>query len=225
VLRILYMENRLQLIQTEDGSHTLYVATIDETYHSTHGAVNESLHVFLHAGFDLCQQAEIQVLEVGFGTGLNAYLTALASESKQAVHYTSIEKYPLPKEIWQELNYVESYGNKKSLFEQIHNSPWEVETQLTPTFYLHKIQADFTFLSLHDKFDLIYFDAFSPDKQPDLWTEAIFEKLYQHTMGGGILTTYCAKGTVRRAMQAAGYRVERIPGPVGKREILRATKY
>ncbi|MDR3705445.1 MAG: tRNA (5-methylaminomethyl-2-thiouridine)(34)-methyltransferase MnmD [Paludibacteraceae bacterium] len=214
----------MELLQTEDGSHTLYAPLIDETYHSTHGAINESLHVFMRAGFEQTSKEDLRVLEVGFGTGLNAYLTALASVSKTVVHYASVEKYPLPQELWQSVNYPAMYGQDQSLFERLHTSPWNIETKLTPTFYLYKIEGDFSSLFLQEQFDLIFYDAFSPEKQPELWSESIFEKLYIHTKASGILTTYCAKGSVRRAMQHAGYEVERIPGPAGKREMLRAIK-
>lgn len=214
----------VELRQTEDGSHTLYFPEIDETYHSTHGAVNESLHVFIHAGFDLCVKQKLRVLEVGFGTGLNAYLAALASESRQQVHYTSVEKYPLSKEVWSHLNFASVHAQRDTLFADIHASAWGVETALLSTFHLLKLEADFSSLSLSSEYDVLFYDAFSPDKQPELWTEAVFRKLYAHTALGGVLTTYCAKGVVRRAMQAAGYSVERIPGPKGKREMLRARK-
>ncbi len=214
-----------QLKQTEDGSHTLYVTAIDETYHSVHGATNESLHVFIHAGFDLYRKKELNILEVGFGTGLNAYLTALsAEEGNKTVHYTSVEKYPIGEETWTQLNFAGNDADKQALFEKIHSTEWEKEICITDNFYLQKIQADFCNLDLKDDFDLIYYDAFSPEKQPELWTESIFQKLYLHTKPEGILTTYCAKGSVRRAMQAAGFTVERIPGPKGKREMLRARK-
>lgn len=217
-----YKEPILQ--ETEDGSHTLYLPEIDETYHSTHGAVNESRHVFLRAGFDCCPKPELYVLEVGFGTGLNAYLTALESECKSLVHYYTVEKFPLAEAAWSQLNFAARCGGDEALFQAIHAAAWGCDVELSPKFHLQKIEADFTCLSLHKQFDLIYYDAFSPEKQPELWTEAIFEKLYALTSKGGILTTYCAKGSVRRAMQAAGFAVERILGPKGKREMLRATR-
>ncbi len=214
-----------QLKLTEDGSYTLYLPEIDETYHSVHGAVNESLHVFIHAGFDLCEKEEANIFEIGFGMGLNAYLTALAAEAaNKIVHYTSIEKYPLEEDIWEQLNFAGTDESKQTLFEKIHRAEWEKEICITENFYLQKIQADFCNLDLVNDFDLIYYDAFSPEKQPELWTEDIFQKLYQHTKPKGILTTYCAKGSVRRAMQAAGFTVKRIPGPKGKREMLLARK-
>jgi tRNA U34 5-methylaminomethyl-2-thiouridine-forming methyltransferase MnmC len=218
------MDNKVELKLTEDGSHTLYVQAIDETYHSTHGAVNESQHVFIEAGFNQCPKAELNILEIGFGTGLNAYLAALASEQKKSVHFTTVEKFPLPQEVWSKLNYADSFGLRTDLFNEIQAAQWEIEVKLSPTFHLHKIQADFSSLSLSGEFDLIFYDAFSPDKQPELWTDKIFEELYAHTASGGLLTTYCAKGAVRRAMQNVGYVVERIPGPKGKREMLRAKK-
>ncbi len=210
--------------QTADGSHTLYLPEIDETYHSIHGAENESRHVFLEAGFNHCHKKEIHILEIGFGTGLNAYLTALeAAKQGKIVHYTTVEKYPLSKECWQQLNFARGDKENQLLFEKIHSEDWEKEVQLSNNFYFKKLQADFCNLPLDNSFDLIYYDAFSPEKQPELWTEDIFIQLYNHTNMGGILTTYCAKGSVRRAMQAAGYIVERLVGPVGKREMLRAS--
>lgn len=225
-LFIVYMLQHKQPIlqETADGSHTLYLPEIDETYHSTHGAINESLHVFLRAGFDFCVKPEISVLEVGFGTGLNAYLTAIESKNRTLVRYCSIEKFPLQESDWLQLNFAKEYGGNEGLLHSIQRAPWGVEVNLSSTFNLQKIEADFTCLSLSEKFDLIYYDAFSPDKQPELWTEQIFQTLYAHTNQGGVLTTYCAKGAVRRAMQQAGYLVERMPGPKGKREMLRAVK-
>ena len=175
-------------------------------------------------GFDRCKKDEIKVLEIGFGTGLNAYLTALTSDKKRLVHYTTIEKFPLSEEIWKNLNYAEVVGNRPDIFEKLHVSPWDEDIQVSPTFCLHKIQADISLLSLSGQFDVIFFDAFSPEKQAELWTEEIFKEIFKHTAKGGILTTYCAKGAVRRVMQAVGYKIERVLGPAGKREMLRATK-
>ncbi|MDR1678242.1 MAG: tRNA (5-methylaminomethyl-2-thiouridine)(34)-methyltransferase MnmD [Prevotellaceae bacterium] len=215
----------VQLLLTNDGSHTLYNASTDENYHSIHGAVAESRFVFLQAGLERCTKTEIRVLEIGFGTGLNAFLTALAAAANnQLVHYTSIEKFPLPENVWLQLNYAEMYGNDTSLFKRIHEIEWETDVFLSSTFSLQKIQGDFCNIALEGNFDVIYFDAFSPERQPELWTDDIFRKLFRHSAWGGILTTYCAKGSVRRAMQAAGFTVERLPGPKGKREMLRATK-
>jgi tRNA U34 5-methylaminomethyl-2-thiouridine-forming methyltransferase MnmC len=216
--------NNYILRQTEDGSHTLYVPSIDETYHSIHGAINESRHVFIEAGLSLIEKDEIRVLEIGLGTGLNAFLTAIYGEKTgKKISFTSIEKFPLEEVIWQQLNYGSALNNY-SLFTDIHAAAWEQEVVITPNFTLMKLQADLKSLSLSSEYDCIFFDAFSPEKQAELWTEDIFKNLYKHTADGGILTTYCAKGAVRRAMQAVGFEVERIPGPFGKREMLRARK-
>lgn len=214
----------LLLRRTDDGSHTLYVPAIDETYHSVYGAINESHHVFIEAGLSLIQKEEITVLEIGFGTGLNAFLTALyATQYGKKIQFTSIEKYPLNEQVWQGLNYGEELGNTP-LFKAIHMSKWEQKVLINPHFTIYKLDDELENLSLYDQYDCIFFDAFSPEKQPELWTEDIFYKMYNYTAVGGLLTTYCAKGAVRRAMQTVGYKVERIPGPVGKREMLRAIK-
>jgi tRNA U34 5-methylaminomethyl-2-thiouridine-forming methyltransferase MnmC len=221
----LIKNDSIQLKLTEDGSQTLYVPAIDETYHSVHGAVSESLHVFIQAAWQQCPKQELRILEVGFGTGLNAYLSAIEAEKEsKMVHYTAVEKYPLSEEIWQSLNYAQNYGCNQPLFQDLHSAEWGKEESITPHFSLQKQRGDFLCLPLSQTFDLIYFDAFSPEKQPELWTEEVFAKLYAHTSVGGILTTYCAKGAVRRAMQAVGYMVERIAGAAGKREMLSARK-
>ena len=213
----------MKIIQTEDNSHTLYVSAIDETYHSIHGAVSEALHVFIEAGLNQCAKNNIRILEVGFGTGLNAYLTFFAGKNKN-IEYFSIEKYPLQENYWKTLNYAAIYGNSPDIFEKIHSIEWGKNTPVRSNFSLCKIQGDFVPLPLQGEYDVIFYDAFSPQKQPELWTDEIFEKLFTHTSPGGILTTYCAKGAVRRAMQAAGYTVERIQGAKGKKEMLRAKK-
>lgn len=212
------------LRETEDGSHTLYVPVIDETYHSIHGAVNESKHVFIEAGLSLIEKQEIKVLEIGFGTGLNALLVAIyAQNSGKRISYTSIEKYPIEELVWEQLNYGEVLSSTK-LFNTLHRVAWGSKAVITPNFSLKKLQADLKSLSLSDQYDCIFFDAFSPEKQAELWTEDIFRYIYTHTADNGVLTTYCAKGAVRRVLQAVGFKVERIPGPVGKREMLRARK-
>ncbi|MEZ7866620.1 MAG: tRNA (5-methylaminomethyl-2-thiouridine)(34)-methyltransferase MnmD [Paludibacteraceae bacterium] len=206
---------------TDDGSHTLFVSEIDECYHSTKGAIQESRHIFIEAGLKQCAKSEINVLEIGFGTGLNALLTAL--ESDFSVRYTTIELYPVPIEQALKLNYPVLLGTESvDLFEKIHSSPWNEKVQITENFTLTKLKADFTKIELDEKFDVIYFDAFSPEKQPEMWSEEMFRKLYLCASENAIMTTYCAKGAVRRAMKEAGFTVERLPGPPGKREILRA---
>jgi len=218
------MQTELKL--TEDGSHTLFVAEIDECYHSTHGAIQESRHIFIEAGLKQCPKREIRVLEIGFGTGLNAFLTLLEAErSEKLIYYTTLENYPVEFETALLLNYPEELEpGKRPVFEKMHSVEWNKEILVTPYFMLNKIEADFTEFVFKDNFDVVYFDAFSPEKQPEMWNEALFEKIYAHCNSGAVLTTYCAKGIVRRAMQGAGFLVERLPGPPGKREILRGSK-
>lgn len=211
---------------TEDGSHTLFVPEIDECYHSSHGAVQESMHIFIKTGLKQCAKQEINILEIGFGTGLNAFLTMLEAEKTQKmIHYTTLELFPVETEKACRLNYPELVSpENKSAFEQLHTSSWNERIQITQHFELLKIETDFTSYNFQDTFDVIFFDAFSPEKQPEMWTEKQFIKLYQSSNNDAVLTTYCAKGAVRRAMQQAGFRVERLPGPPGKREMLRASK-
>ncbi len=219
-----------QIIETtEDGSHTLYVPELGEHYHSTHGAIQESRHVYIEAGLHRCPKAGVNLLEIGFGTGLNAFLTLLDTpNSCRSVRYTAIERYPLSPDNAARLNYPQLLASGDGeTFLRLHSSPWEEWQEITPSFPLKKRRMDATHLEdLHPDslFDVIYYDAFAPEKQPSLWTQEIFNTLYALSNNGAILTTYCAKGVVRRMLQAAGYRVERLPGPPGKREILRAVK-
>ena len=218
------MQTEIKL--TEDGSHTLFVSEIDECYHSTHGAIQESQHIFIEAGLMRCSKQEMQVLEIGFGTGLNAFLTLLEAEGRgNQIKYTALEKYPVEIEKANQLNYPEVLASDKRLFfEQMHAAPWDIVVKITPSFSLLKMEVDFTQYDFKDMYDVIYFDAFSPEKQPEMWSEELFEKIYTHCNTDAVLTTYCAKGYVRRALQAAGFVVERLPGPKGKREILRGLK-
>jgi tRNA U34 5-methylaminomethyl-2-thiouridine-forming methyltransferase MnmC len=212
-----------ELILTEDGSHTLFVPAIDECYHSTHGAMQESRHIFIEEGLKQCTKSDIHVLEIGFGTGLNAFLTMIEAErSGKHIHYTTLEKYPLEIDKALQLNYTDGLSSENRIdFEKMHTSSWNENIQITPFFILKKIETDFTSYIFKDNFDVVFFDAFSPEKQPEMWTQELFEQIFNQCIAGSILTTYCAKGVVRRAMQAAGFKVERLPGPPGKREILR----
>ena len=214
------------LIITEDGSHTLFVPAIDECYHSTHGAVQESKHIFIEAALKQCTKTKIRVLEIGFGTGLNAFLTMIEAErSDKKIHYTSLEKYPVEVGKALQLNYPEAFpAVSRESFELLHTSVWGEEVQIGSNFWLTKIEADFTQFNFNEMFDVVYFDAFSPEKQPEMWSVELFEKIFIQCNPGAALTTYCAKGVVRRAMQSAGFQVERLPGPPGKRQILRSTK-
>ena len=214
---------------TEDGSHTLFVPELNEHYHSTHGAIQESMHVFIDAGLRHCTKSEINVLEIGFGTALNAFLTLLEAEkTSKKVDFTSLELYPLSKDDAGKLNYAElTDPSKKNGFKKLHEVEWEKWNQITLYFSLLKMQVDFSNPSdfyPENKFDVIFFDAFAPEKQPEMWTQEIFDKIYTVSSENAILTTYCAKGIVRRMLQTAGFVAERLPGPPGKREILRAIK-
>jgi len=213
-----------QIKITEDGSHTLFSPMVGECYHSQNGAIQESEHIFIKTGWDECKKDEIKIFEIGFGTGLNAFLTLLKAETERKnVLYTTLEYYPVELEIIEKLNYFELQTKSRKLdFKQLHNSSWNRKEMIHSFFTLEKIQADFTKYKPENSYDLFYFDAFSPEKQPEMWTQERFETLYAHANPGAILVTYCAKGVVRRAMQSAGFKVERLPGPPGKREILRA---
>ena len=217
----------MKLEQTADGSYTLYVPELDEHYHSIKGALTESQHIFIDMGLKHSSVNSPKILEIGLGTGLNCILTLLeAEESQRHIHYTGIERYPLNEEIIRKLDYPSIIGNKhEEKYLAIHQTPWEEDIHLSPWFTLHKIEGDFTHYTFENKYDIIYFDAFAPEKQPEMWEQSLFDNLYNVLNEGGILTTYCAKGVVRRMLQTAGFKVERLPGPPGgKREILRATK-
>jgi len=214
---------------TADGSHTLFVPGLNEHYHSVNGAIQESTHVFIETGLIHCKKDNIYIFEIGFGTGLNAFLTLMeAQKLRKIIHYTSIEAYPLDSSVTDKLNYSRNYSeDNQILFQKLHEVEWEKEVRIIPDFYLTKLKADFTQFNLsliEQPVDIIYFDAFAPDKQPDMWKQELFNDLYNITAQQGILVTYCAKGAVRRMMQQAGYTTERLPGPPGKREMLRATK-
>ena len=216
-----------QIIITSDGSHTIYVPEIDEHYHSVHGAVQESNHIFIKNGFEICKADPLNIFEVGFGTGLNVLLTALKCMSgNKEVNYTSIEKYPLDERIIRSLNYSDYAGeNAREIFQVIHTVPWNVRVNICKNFYLKKIEADFTADPISGKFDLIYFDAFGPDKQPEMWTKEIFELLASVTKKNGILVTYSAKGEVKRTLIACGFDVTLLPGPPGKKQMISAVKF
>ena len=203
----------ITLETTADGSNTLFVPELNEHYHSVKGALTESEHIFIQMGLNHSPVKKPHVLEIGFGTGLNAFLTLLEAEKQQrTVSFTSIEKFPLGEETVRKLAYPEKIAPEESQkFYALHT--------------LHKIETDFTCFAFKEYYDVVYFDAFAPEKQPEMWNQTLFDKLYQQLNSGGILTTYCAKGVVRRMLQTAGFTVERLPGPPGgKREILRASK-
>jgi len=215
-----------QIVKTSDGSDTIFVPELNEHYHSIHGAVQESQHIFINNGFDYCKADPIFIFEIGFGTGLNALLTAIRSRSgSRIVSYTSIEKYPINTDIATRLNHHQFAGEgSREIFLSIHSAQWNVRSEICRNFNLTKINGDMGTETLSGKYDLIYFDAFGPDKQPDMWTNEIFTKISEITKPEGILLTYSAKGDVKRNLRACGFEVKLLPGPPGKRHIIRAVK-
>lgn len=213
----------IQIITTSDGSHTLFLPHLNETYHSTHGALQESKHVFIEHGLKKAAEknaTEIRILEIGFGTGLNAWLTM---QTDLNTHYTSLELYPLEKEVWSKLNYAEGSGTE--LFAKIHETSWNEEQKITEKHTLNKISSDLLSVDLSNYlFDLVYFDAFAPSKQPEMWTEEVFGKIHKQLTPGGILVSYCASGAFKRTLKALDFEVETLPGPPGKKEMTRAIK-
>lgn len=223
---IVIMAIKLQI--SSDGSHTVFSDAFNETYHSVNGAVTESRHVFIEAGLRKIEKRYIHILEVGFGTGLNALLTMIEAEKRDLIiHYDTLELYPVGEDIYTALNYPKTLGlAKEELFKLMHTSAWEEKVAITKHFSINKHNVDLrSFVYPVDTFDVVYFDAFSPVVQPELWEQEVFNAIYRSVSIGGILTTYCAKGEVRRSMQRAGFIVERLPGPPGKREMLRAMRH
>ncbi|GGG50068.1 hypothetical protein GCM10011414_19830 [Croceivirga lutea] len=216
-----------EIITTADGSTTIHLPDWNESYHSKHGAIQEAYHVFIKNGLDKITRKEIRILEIGFGTGLNAFITLLEGIKQQKqITYYGVEAFPVPVEEIHQLNYLKELGeeNLKPLFQKLHDLPWEMEEEVTPAFSLNKIKDDFRNVQFDNKFELIYYDAFGPRVQPELWSQQLFATMYIALKKGGVLTTYCAKGDVRRAMQEVGFTVNRVEGPPGKREMLVALK-
>lgn len=213
---------------TEDGSHTIYLPEMDEHYHSVHGAIQESVHIYIQQGLLQTTKNEVSILEIGFGTGLNAYLTyCYAKQMKIKVNYFSLEKYPLTETDYSRLNYPGViFPEHSSVFELIHRAEWDIFTEICTGFRLQKIHADLLNFQFNStpQFDLVYYDAFAPGKQPEMWSDEILQKVAASVKIDGIIVTYCAKGTVRRSLMSSGFEMERLPGPVGKKEILRGKK-
>ena len=215
-----------ELKLTADGSHTLYVPAIDEHYHSHFGALTESRHIFINAGLATIGSGNAEVLEVGFGTGLNTLLSALyAIDNKLHVNYTSLELFPLAHSVTDTLNYGSITGEGgKEIFRAIHEAPWGVMVEINDWFTLKKIESDVTKDDPEGIFDLVYFDAFGPDKQPEMWTEEVMRKMAAVTHPGTVLVTYSAKGSLKRMLKSFGFEVTQLPGPPGKRVMTRAVK-
>ena len=211
---------------TEDGSHTIFIPELNEHYHSTHGAIQEAMHIYINAGLRFVDKNPIRILEIGFGTGLNTYLSLVEAENaKKPIIYHSLERYPIEEEQLKVLNYPDLIKFvKRDLFKKLHEIEWNQSCEISNNFSLKKISGDLKQVDFEDKYDLIFFDAFAPDIQPELWTETIFKKLYDCTNTNAILMTYCSKGIVKRALRASGFEVKRLAGPPGKHHILRATK-
>lgn len=212
---------------TADGSTTIHIPEWDEQYHSKHGAIQEAKHVFIKNGLSLFSDQDVSILEIGFGTGLNCFITFLEGPKKNLnIDYVGVEAYPVVSEEVEKMNYVNQLDASKfsAVFNQIHQQEWEVKSNISPNFSLLKRKQFFKDINDENKFDLIYFDAFGARVQPELWTEEIFEKMYKSLKAGGVLVTYSAKGSVRRAMLTVGFLVEKLPGPPGKREMLRGKK-
>lgn len=221
-----------QIIITADGSTTIQIEDWNEQYHSIHGAIQEAYHVFINAGlqrFLKLQQPSnpISILEIGFGTGLNAFITAIETiPLQQQIYYEGVEAYPLETEELLALNYEAQLKDKSiaGVFETLHKGPWEEDFDVSDYFKMRKSQMFFNEIEAAGVFDLIYFDAFGARVQPELWDQSMFERMFKALKPKGTLVTYAAKGSVRRAMIAAGFSVEKLPGPPGKREMLRANK-
>ena len=217
-----------KIILTADGSHSLHVDALDEQYHSVHGAVQESKHVFIANGLMKVKEtsSDINVLEVGFGTGLNALLTFLAREKGDTIHYTSLEAFPLERSLIDQLNYAEKTNEPSAsvLWKEIHDAPWNEKVAIDITSSIHKKETKLEDFDEQGQYNLVYYDAFAPSKQPEMWEKPMLAKMYNALQKNGVFVTYCAKGQVRRDLQSLGFEVERLPGPPGKHHMLRAIK-
>ncbi|MDR0420032.1 MAG: tRNA (5-methylaminomethyl-2-thiouridine)(34)-methyltransferase MnmD [Prevotellaceae bacterium] len=218
--------DNIHIVETLDGSHTLKFADINEHYHSINGAVQESLHVFIKNGFHYINKTKLNILEAGFGTGLNAMLTFREAEKcDKIVDYTTLELYPVNENIFLKLNYAEILNiNSDIYFIPLHTCEWNNNIELSKNFHFKKININLSKYTDNKLFDIIYFDAFSPDKQAELWTETVFKKMFSMLNTGGILVTYSAKGEVKRNLRSAGFTVTRLQGAAGKHHMIRAVK-
>ncbi len=219
-----------EIIQTSDGSTTIHLTEWNESYHSKHGAIQEAYHVFIKNGFffvnSKIEAKPISILEIGFGTGLNAFITLIESlKNNQKIHYVGVEAYPINISEALQMNYVHEIDNTKSeIFKQLHESKWEQKNILSENFTLTKRKQFFQDIKDENVFDLIYFDAFGYRVQPELWSEEIFKSMYSALKPNGALVTYACRTTIKSAMLSAGFSVEKLPGAPGKREMLRAIK-
>lgn len=218
--------DEIEIITTSDGSHTLRNTRLNETYHSIHGALQESRHVFILHGleyFHISTKAEeISVLEVGFGTGLNAFLAAQYAEThKVSVRFTTLEAFPLADEVWTKLNYPD---DNRVLFESLHRASWGEPVSVTQYFTIDKRKVSLQDFASQSPHNVIFFDAFAPSVQPEMWTYEMLRKVTESLSADGVFVTYSAKGQLKRDLRALGLRVEAVPGPAGKREMVRAVQ-
>jgi tRNA U34 5-methylaminomethyl-2-thiouridine-forming methyltransferase MnmC len=221
--------NTVRIITTEDGSHSLLNEQLNETYHSVHGAIQESTHVFIKHGLGFViensSKQDFHILEIGFGTGLNALLTLQYIQDKNCnIHYTTIEAFPIEQNVWKHLNYADEIVSKE-WFEKLHQSEWNCWNEITLNFRLKKINSTLQRVELDQgHFDLVYFDAFAPNKQPELWEHTILKKVADSMCPQSVFVTYCAKGQLKRDLKSLNLKVESLSGPPGKREMVRAVK-
>ena len=215
-----------EIVITEDGSSSIFIPEMDETYHSTHGSIQEAQHVFLKNGILLSDAKELTIFEVGLGTGLNALISFIHANEQQKIKYHSIEAFPVEEELMKQINYCSILGEEyKTDFLKMHSVEWGSEHQISPSFSLFKIHEKLQNHSLQEnQYDIIFFDAFGPRAQSEMWSEAILENMYKGLKKGGFLTTYCAQGQFKRDLKAVGFKVEGVPGPPGKREMTLARK-
>ncbi|QLE86970.1 tRNA (5-methylaminomethyl-2-thiouridine)(34)-methyltransferase MnmD [Shewanella sp. Scap07] len=223
----------IDVLMTKDGSHTLMSRQFDDSYHAHNGAMSESQHVYIDAGY--CALAslveQVCILELGFGTGMNAALTLQAALKEgdlisKPIRYTSIEAYPVPLEVIAQLNYVQQWGEElQSLYLRMHQAPWDCDVEIIPGFVLHKVHGKLAdYVSSHAQFNLVYYDGFAPSKQPELWTVDNFQHIWPMLTDEAMLVSYCANGQFKRNLKAAGFRVKPYPGALGRREMTRAWK-
>lgn len=222
--------NSKKFLITKDGSHTLFVPELNETYHSTHGAIQESTYVFIDRGlkFSIAKDnRKLGIFEVGFGTGLNVLLSVLfAKENHLTIAYETVEAYPLGKSEIKQLNYTTLLEDQsaKQIYDKIHAGEWNVWREISEGFQLKKVEKKFQAYDRMDEFDLCYFDAFAPSKQPEMWDITVLEKISSKLSLNGVFVTYCAKGQLKRDLASLGFEVETLPGPPGKKEMVRAIK-
>ena len=212
-----------ELITTRDGSHSIFIPSLNEIYHSRHGSIQESMHVFIKNGMMYHKKKKVNILEIGLGTGLNAFLTFKEKYNKD-IYFVSLEPYPICKDIYTKLNFTKIIKDNNQALLKIHDSRWEKDIKISDDFTIHKTKSTLQKYFSSIKFDIIYFDAFAPEKQPDMWQSEILKKCFLLLNQNGFLVTYCAKGSVKRTMSTIGFEIESLPGPIGKREMIRASR-